>query len=369
MRRAQVSQKNQTRDVRIPKVKASLGYIPPLNRFRKTRVLEIHERKVAPISRPNGTANKLAPEDASAHDWYRFVLSFPPHLVRNYVERFRIGTNQTVLDPFCGTGTTLVECKKLGVPSVGIEAHPMSHFAAATKTNWTPNPDVLLSHATRIARAAMRKLTAQGIKGSNPASLPRSFTPETLPTEPLSILLTDSISPLPLHKTLVLLQCLAAGCNPSLESHEKLALAQALVTTIGNLHFGPEVGIGKIKDDSPVISSWLERIERMAADLRSLQNRAVVSSTVLLADAREIPNTIPPHSIDAVFTSPPYPNEKDYTRTTRLESVLLGFIKDKKELQAFKRSFVRSNTRSVYKDDQDHTWIANFPQIASLAQE
>jgi hypothetical protein len=34
-----------------------------------------------------------------------------------------------VLDPFCGTGTTLVECKKKGTSSVGIEAHPMGHFA------------------------------------------------------------------------------------------------------------------------------------------------------------------------------------------------------------------------------------------------
>jgi hypothetical protein len=357
MRRAHVSHNKQMRDLSTSK------------QFRKLQVSDIHRPKAVPMSRPNGAANKLAPEDAPAHHWYRFVLSFPPHLVRDYLERFRIGPNQTVLDPFCGTGTTLVECKKLGVPSIGIEAHPMSHFAAATKTNWTPNPDVLLSHATRIAKAASRKLTAQGIDDSNNALLPRSFTPMTLSIESMSILLTDSISPLPLHKTLVLLQCLAAGCNPSLESHEKLALAQALVTTVGNLHFGPEVGIGKIKDDSPVISSWLARIERMSADLRSLQNRAVVPSTVLLADAREIPSTIPPGSIDAVFTSPPYPNEKDYTRTTRLESVLLGFVKNKKELQAFKRSFVRSNTRSVYKDDQDHTWIEDFPKISRLARK
>jgi hypothetical protein len=355
MRRAQVSYSNQMRDLPTRKVH------PP----------EIRSPQITPISRPNGTANKLALEDAPAHDWYRFVLSFPPHLVREYLERFKIGTNQTVLDPFCGTGTTLVECKKLGIPSVGIEAHPMAHFAATTKTDWTPNPDVLLSHATRVAKAARRKLTNQGIDDSNNTrqSLRSASKFMTLPIESLSILLTDSISPLPLHKTLMLLQGLATGCNPSLESHEKLALAQALVTTIGNLHFGPEVGIGKLKEDSPVIAPWLERVERIATDLRSLQDRVVVPSTVLLADARVIPNTIPPRSIDAVFTSPPYPNEKDYTRTTRLESVMLGFINDKKELQALKRSFVRSNTRSVYKGDQDHTWIANFPQIASLARE
>jgi tRNA G10 N-methylase Trm11 len=69
--------------------------------------------------------NKLRLEDRAAHDWYRFVLSFPPHLVRDYVARFGLDSNQRVLDPFCGTGTTLVECKKLGIPSVGTEPNPM----------------------------------------------------------------------------------------------------------------------------------------------------------------------------------------------------------------------------------------------------
>ena len=32
--------------------------------------------------------NKLRFEDSSIHDWYRFVLSFPPHLVQQYLETF-----------------------------------------------------------------------------------------------------------------------------------------------------------------------------------------------------------------------------------------------------------------------------------------
>ena len=76
------------------------------------------------IPPPNGITreassenNKLKAEDFAAHNWYRFVLSFPPHLVRDYIERFNISSHHCVLDPFCGTGTTLVECKKLGITS------------------------------------------------------------------------------------------------------------------------------------------------------------------------------------------------------------------------------------------------------------
>ena len=54
-------------------------------------------------------ANKLGRDDRPAHHWYRFVLSYPPHLVRDYLARFRASPQKHVLDPFCGTGTTIVE--------------------------------------------------------------------------------------------------------------------------------------------------------------------------------------------------------------------------------------------------------------------
>ena len=63
--------------------------------------------------------NKLRINDRAAHQWYRFVLSFPPHLVRDYAAKFGLNSRHRVLDPFCGTGTTLVEGQKLGLPAFG----------------------------------------------------------------------------------------------------------------------------------------------------------------------------------------------------------------------------------------------------------
>jgi len=70
-----------------------------------------------------------------------------------------------------------------------------------------------------------------------------------------------------------------------------------------------------------------------------------------------------------VITSPPYPNEKDYTRTTRLESVILGFIRSKEELRSFKKNLIRSNTRGVYKGDNDDSCIRDHREISEIAQE
>jgi hypothetical protein len=173
-----------------------------------------------------------------------------------------------------------------------------------------------------------------------------------------------------LHKALVLLDVLRVKADPRFTPHERLALAKALVYGIGNLRFGPEVGIGRPKTDVPVVASWLANVAAMAADLALAQSKGLqaVTTTVKQADARSLGGVLPPHSVDAVICSPPYPNEKDYTRTTRLESVLLGFIATKQELQQVKRGLVRSNTRTVYKGDDDDQYIAGYPQITEVAE-
>jgi SAM-dependent methyltransferase len=316
-------------------------------------------------------ANRLDASDRAAHDWYRFVLSFPPHLVRDYLARVEVEPGACVLDPFCGTGTTLVECKKLGIASVGIEAHPMSYFASTTKLDWSPDPDAIERLAASIAERALETLDRDGIVDDPQPNLIQEAPPlialRTLPPEADKLLLAASISPLPLHKTLVLLEAIDSA--PNYRNHFRLALARALVSTISNLHFGPEVGVGSPKQDAPVVSAWLGRVIQMAHDLRVLQAIPPVNAAVHNADARALKPLLAPNSIDAVFTSPPYPNEKDYTRTTRLETVLLGFIRDKASLQNLKRTMVRSNTRGVYKGDDDHRWVSEFPEIARIANE
>ena len=32
--------------------------------------------------------NSIRPDDKAFHDWYRFVLSYPPHLVRDYIKQY-----------------------------------------------------------------------------------------------------------------------------------------------------------------------------------------------------------------------------------------------------------------------------------------
>ena len=299
--------------------------------------------------------NRPYVDDLPVHEWYRFVLSYPPHLVREYVARFGVEPGMTVLDPYCGTGTTLVECKKLGIESVGIEPNPVVHMAASVKTDWTVDPDGLFADAERIAAEAGKRLNA------------RNGHLVTLAADQEKLLIKNSISPLPLHKSLVLRDTIRSVGSPTYRGHQELALAKQLVFSYSNLRFGPEVGVSrKRKEDAEVVTIWLEAVRRMADDLRGL-NRPGSKAHVLRGDARYAGALLEPESIDAVIDSPPYPNEKDYTRTTRLESVILGFLSDRADLRAMKNHLMRSNTRNVYKGDTDGQWVADNSRVTELA--
>lgn len=346
--------------------------LKPLYSQRRGRKVPALNEIVLPAKRED---NKIRLHDRAIHQWYRFVLAYPPHLVRDYIGKFGLTTQHRVLDPFCGTGTTLIECKKLGIPSFGLESNPVVLFASQTKLQWNVVPQELLEHALEIAETAERALKAQGLGETEQPRLletaGKQKRPELkgLPEECFDLLLTNSISKVPLHKTLVLLDAIAQHHNDRFVNCERLALADALVSGISNLHFGPEVGVGPAKLDAPVISLWLDGIRAMVQDLENLPHkRATTEATVYRADARDIAAVLPPNSVDAVITSPPYPNEKDYTRTTRLESVLLGFIRSKEDLRSLKRQLVRSNTRGVYKADTDDHLVAGHAEIQRIAE-
>ncbi|NCJ06341.1 DNA methyltransferase [Synechococcales cyanobacterium C] len=298
--------------------------------------------------------NQLHEGDRAFHDWYRFILSFPPHLVRAYIDQFGLTADAMILDPFCGTGTTLVEAKKCGIPAMGIEANPMAHFASQTKNYWQLTPERVMAGVDRVLAQAIAEPVTQDLL---------RFTPEQE-----ALLLKNSICDRPLHQCLLLANAIAELPDPLVQNLCKLALADVAVQTASNLKFGPEVGIRRTKvEDADVLAAWQLKVTEMAADLGQVQGQAMAITRCDRGDARRLSLACAPESIDAVITSPPYPNEKDYTRTTRLESVLLGFLRNQQDLRHLKQSLLRSNTRNVFSADQDDAWIAENPNVLEVA--
>ncbi len=302
--------------------------------------------------------NRLAGSDRAFHDWYRFVLSFPPHLVRDYLHRFSLSDGAILLDPFCGTGTTLVEAKKASLRAMGIEASPMAAFASRVKTSWGVDGERLRECGDDVAAEAEEQFEH------------RAGDISDLTDDQRKLLITDSISAAPLRKCLAVRDRIDRVADTDVRDALRLALARTCVATASNLKFGPEVGVRRHKKpDADVFGDFHKTVRLMARDLESIRDTGCRPTRVLCSDSRGLGDGVLGGSIDAVITSPPYPNEKDYTRTTRLESVLLGFIKTRADLKRVKQSLLRSNTRNVYVDDADDGLITVGSHVDRIARE
>lgn len=69
-------------------------------------------------------------KQAPIHRWFQYPAGFSYRAVEHILELHDIRAGQIVYDPFVGTGTTAVVCKKQGIEAYGIEAHQFVHCSS-----------------------------------------------------------------------------------------------------------------------------------------------------------------------------------------------------------------------------------------------
>ena len=70
----------------------------------------------------------------SPFNWYSFKHRFGSGLVDKMVNEFALKNDCSILDPFCGGGTTLIKAKLEGFKAIGIDISPFSVFLSNTLT-------------------------------------------------------------------------------------------------------------------------------------------------------------------------------------------------------------------------------------------
>lgn len=331
-----------------------------------------------PIPRRNGTINALQAEDMPVHGWYRFVLSYPPHLVRQYLAAFSLTADDLVLDPFCGTGTTLVEAKKHRVPSIGCDAHPFAAMVSRVKTNWRADGVLLRQVFKRILRRSEKLTSEHGLPSLSFEAIMLQDKKEVsrngfcLTEEEQKLLPTGFLSQRPLTRLLILREEIERHCadqSTDIMEFFLVGLGHVIANGAGNFAFGPEIYRTKPKPDYDVLGHFARHSDLMIQEIDRVKATGLdkIRSKVFADDARELVHI--PDGISSVITSPPYPNEKDYTRTTRVESILLRLVTDKASLRDVKESLLRSNTRNIFVTDNDGDEIADFLSIQKVCRD
>jgi DNA modification methylase len=71
--------------------------------------------------------------------------------------------------------------------------------------------------------------------------------------------------------------------------------------------------------------------------------------------------------VDFIFTSPPYPNDLEYTRQTRLELFLLGYVKNMEDVRDIKKKMVKGSTKLIFKESNSAQYVEKFESVQKVA--
>lgn len=275
------------------------------------------------------------------HRWFRYSAGFSAQWVEETVMTYLSKSIHSdyfrVLDPFAGSGTTLLSCDKLGVLSYGYEPHPLIYEIAAGKLLWKSDTDLFLNTANDILVHAKNDDSAID---QYPDIVLKCYDEKNL----------EEIDHLK--------KALYAESNPSFSY--KLSWLAFVSILRASSHAGTATWqyILPNKKKAKVISAFeafSKQVNVMYEDMKIFQeSQAKQCATLIKQDARKT-STIERNSIDLIITSPPYANNYDYADATRLELSVLGEINCWGDLQSkIRPGLVRSCSQMVSKEKKKH---------------
>jgi site-specific DNA-methyltransferase (cytosine-N4-specific) len=113
------------------------------------------------------------------HGFFRYFGKFPPPVARRFIEELHDPARGPVIDPMCGSGTSLVEALLLKRAAIGLDVNPLSCLAAKVKTTPVAPSEVMLAldRYTRFYFKNVRSVAHQYIPQD--PHLDHWFYPET----------------------------------------------------------------------------------------------------------------------------------------------------------------------------------------------
>jgi hypothetical protein len=286
------------------------------------------------------------------HRWFRYSAGFSAGWVRDVIEREKAEGRTRLLDPFVGSGTTVLEAEAVGIDGIGVEAHPFIYRVARTKLLWRTDPKTFAGHAEHVLDRA-RHLTDP--PPDPPPLLAKCFPAETL------------------HR-LTNLRRAGEGAADGSPAAELTWLTLAAIlrecSPVGTAQWQyvlPRKSKARALDP---FAAFRAKVATFAADMAARQRQPLGPTGRILADDARVLAGVPDRWADLVVTSPPYANNYDYADATRLEMTFFGEIDGWGQLQdAVRRHLVRACTQHVAPIIRQTDELVADPILAPVAPE
>jgi DNA methylase len=264
---------------------------------RKVAAVLAQALTVDPAAEPAGEGEDDA-DRVHVHGFHTYPARMHPQTAARLVQALS-GPGETVLDPFCGSGTVLVEALIAGRRAVGTDLNPLAVRLAALKTA-PPGPEA--RDALVVAARAASDLADQRRKAR--AGATRRYPQEDV----------DLFDP----HVLLELDSLRSG----IERTTDLAIRNALQLVLSAIlvkvsrrasDTSGQASTRRIAAGFParLFARKTEELARRFADLSALVPAGTPAAVVTLDDATR-PRTVRASTVDAIVTSPPYVATYDY---------------------------------------------------------
>jgi hypothetical protein len=243
---------------------------------------------------------------STRHGWLRLTPAYSVELVRELIAT-RSRPDLPVLDPFCGTGTTLTACAEAGIACLTVDINPFLRWLAETKSRPYTSSDI--ERAGTLVAAMSRAAQTGGARAWVPAlhHIEKWWDAQTLGA---------------LSRAFALL----AGKRGKARDLAALAFCRTLVDA-GNVSFRHQSMSFRARGPAPDVSALLAAAFE-ALRVGAAQPLAGKGAQVLLGDSRQLGLVLSNNSCGSVVTSPPYVNRMSYIRELRPYMYWLGFLDD-----------------------------------------
>ena len=244
--------------------------------------------------------------DILLHQAHPYPCKFPGELVKTYLPTNLGGA--VVLDPYCGSGTTLLEAARLGYSTIGTDCNPIATLITKCKllnlTDNTINDLTEIINRTKKRAANCSKIT----------TLLHDFEGK------------DHWFTLPIQKEIawVLAEIAAYPDNSSTATVAKTALS-AIINRISNQDGETRYAkVDKGHDQGYALVTFHKKLLKL---LESIIDRGQLTNPFNNQYLVDIKNQLPidDNSVDLIITSPPYANTMDYYLYHKQRMNILGF--------------------------------------------
>lgn len=252
------------------------------------------------------------------HGFFKYPCKFIPHIPRWAIQKYS-KEGDSILDPFAGSGTTLVEAVLLNRNALGIDFDKFSQLLCKTKTSKLSNEDLKF----------LEKIKANLFNSLELSKLPDIHNIEHwFPKENITELqkLKANIDKIKISNERVysfMLVCFASTirkCSYTDDSSPK-----------------PYVSSRIKKKPQNVKNTFYNILDHYLTQMNSINIEKIGKSKGIGEDARNIQASEYEGKITLAVTSPPYINAFDYVRSLRLENSWLGFYGDSNIIEIKKK--------------------------------